>query len=118
MIPHYVEPEQLLKANGIGETASQVVQTIMWFIGSLFLLLISAQVLVWIVAGLFILASTLLCRLDDVPSSSIEQNSNWDQLEKGLMSLTSTPVCAKLLKLIFSRPSLVLFGLPPLSWYS
>ena len=99
LIPHYVEPEQLLKANGIGETASQLVQTIMWFIGSLFLLLISAQDLVWIVAGLFILASTLLCRLDDVASSTIEQNSNWDQLKKGWVSLTSTPVLRQIAKI-------------------
>lgn len=99
LIPHYVEPEQLLRANGIGETASQLVQTVMWFIGSLFLLLISAQELVWIVAGLFILASTLLCRLDDVSSSSIEQNSNWDQLKKGWMSLTSTPVLRQIAKI-------------------
>ena len=99
LIPHYVEPEQLLKANGIGETASQLVQTIMWFIGSLFLLFISAQELVWIVAGLFILASTLLCRLDDVASSSIEQNSNWNQLKKGWVSLTSTPVLRQIAKI-------------------
>lgn len=99
LIPHYVEPEQLLKANGIGESASQLVQTVMWLIGSLFLLFMSVQELIWVVVGLFTLASSLLCMLNDVASSSIEQESKKDQLIKGWRLLTSTPVLRQIAKI-------------------
>ncbi|WP_455675750.1 MFS transporter [Pradoshia sp.] len=99
LIPHYVRPEQLLRANGIGETASQLVLTIIWFIGSLLLFLMSAEELIWIVAGLFILASFLLCMLDDVVSSPMKQNSKQDQLKKGWRLLTSTPILRQIAKI-------------------
>ena len=34
LIPIYVNNEQLLKANGITETVTQLIQTAMWFVGS------------------------------------------------------------------------------------
>src|SRR5690606_12594753 len=34
LIPIYVDREQLLKANGLTETLTQLIQTAMWFVGS------------------------------------------------------------------------------------
>lgn len=35
LIPHYVSSHQLVRANGIAASVSQIIQTVMWFIGSL-----------------------------------------------------------------------------------
>ena len=99
LIPHYVEPKQLLKANGIGETITQLVQMFMWFTGSLLLLVISSQEIIWIVACLFILSSILLSLLDEVPTSSMEQASKREQLKKGWGLLSSIPILRQITKI-------------------
>src|SRR5690606_11716633 len=48
LIPHYVKPEHLLQANGIAETVTQIIQASMWFVGSLFLVILSSQQLIWL----------------------------------------------------------------------
>lgn len=99
LIPHYVESKQLLKANSIGETVTQLVQMFMWFTGSLLLLVISSQEIIWIVACLFILSSILLSLLDEVPTSSMEQGSKREQLKKGWGLLSSIPVLRQITKI-------------------
>src|SRR5699024_6637971 len=66
MIPQYVKSEKLVQANEITETVLQLIQTVMWFVGSLFLVMTSPQLIVWIVSLLFILSSILLCFLKKV----------------------------------------------------
>src|SRR5690606_39002836 len=61
MIPQYVNSDKLVQANGIAETVFQTIQTVMWFVGSLFLVLTSPQQIVWIVTILFVISSVLLC---------------------------------------------------------
>lgn len=61
LIPYYVQPEKLMKANGIAETVTQLIQAAMWFVGSMFLLILSPQQLIWFVGCLFIISSFLLC---------------------------------------------------------
>lgn len=39
LTPHYVKPEHLIKANGIAETITQIIQAGMWFVGSSLLII-------------------------------------------------------------------------------
>src|SRR5690625_1445565 len=72
MIPHYVKSDKLVQANGITETVLQLIQTVMWFVGSLFLVLTSPQQIVWIVSILFVVSSVLLCFLENVDQQDEE----------------------------------------------
>lgn len=38
LIPYYVKPEHLIRANGMADTVTQVIQAVMWFVGRLFLI--------------------------------------------------------------------------------
>ncbi|MCM3764491.1 MFS transporter [Neobacillus niacini] len=96
LIPHYVKPEQLLKANGIAETVAQIIQAVMWFIGSLFLVVISAQQLVWIVGGLFVFSSVLLSLLENVIHQLTSSKSKVEQIKEGWKTLSKTPVLRKI----------------------
>lgn len=99
LIPHYVNPEQLLKANGLGESITQLIQATMWFISSAALLFVSSKALIWIAVVLFILASLLLCLLADVVSAPNEQTAKQDRLKKGWRTIFSTPVLRVITKL-------------------
>jgi len=92
LVPHYVKDEQLLKANGIDEAVTQFIQSIMWFVGSLFLLFLSSQQVVWIVGGLFAVASMVLCLLENIDQHSMEQQGKIKQVVKGWKLLWHTPV--------------------------
>src|SRR5699024_11334579 len=82
MIPQYVKSEKLVQANGITETVLQLIQTVMRFVGSLYLVMTSAQLIVWIVSILFILSSILLCFLDTVIQHEEVQKSIWKKIKK------------------------------------
>ncbi len=100
LIPHYVNSEQLLKANGISESITQFIQTIMWFAGSLFLVILSSQQLIWIVGCLFVLASIVLSLLENVPSNqSIQQGRQLAQIQKGWKTISTTPILRQILKI-------------------
>src|SRR5699024_5190956 len=96
MIPQYVKSEKLVQANGITETVLQLIQTVMWFVGSLFLVMTSPQLIVWIVILLFILSSILLCFLENVDQQEEVQKSKWKQIKKGWEDLLSTPILRKI----------------------
>ncbi|WP_066309108.1 MFS transporter [Bacillus sp. FJAT-29814] len=96
LIPHYVEPERLLKANGIAEMVAQIIQAVMWFVGSLFLVIVSAQQLVWIVGGLFIISSVLLCLLENVTHQPSASKGKVEQIKEGWKTLSETPVLRKI----------------------
>ncbi|MEI3613178.1 MFS transporter [Pseudogracilibacillus sp. SO30301A] len=93
MIPQYVNSDKLVQANGIAETVLQLIQTVMWFVGSLFLVLTSPQQIVWVVSILFVVSSVLLCFLESVDQQEEEaQKGKLDQIKKGWNDLLSTPV--------------------------
>jgi MFS transporter, DHA3 family, macrolide efflux protein len=101
LIPYYVNPNQLLQANGIAETVTQIIQAVMWFIGSLFLIIVSSQQLVWMAGGLFIVASILLCLLENVADNRIEGKGKFEQIAEGWVTLSNTPVLRKIAWLDF-----------------
>ena len=96
MIPHYVEPDRLVQANGIAETVYQFIQTVMWFIGSLFLIFLNAHQLIWLVGALFCLASVLLCLLENVSHHKRETKGTLEQIKSGWKTLFNTPVLNKI----------------------
>ncbi|WP_342455313.1 MFS transporter [Planococcus sp. A6] len=96
LIPNYVKSEQLLKANGITETVTQLIQTAMWFVGSSLLIWLAATELVWLTAGLFLLSSLLLSGLDRVDSAPPEPQNKWRQITKGWHTVSQTPVLKRI----------------------
>jgi MFS transporter, DHA3 family, macrolide efflux protein len=96
LIPHYVKPESLIQANGIAETVTQVIQAVMWFVGSLFLIFMSPQQLVWLVGGLFIIASVLLCLLESVKHKTTEPKRKLEQIKEGWITLSNTTVLRRI----------------------
>ncbi len=96
LIPQYVEPNNLIRANGIAETLSQFIQTVMWFISSLALVMMDTQQIVWLVFSLFVVSSILLCLLESVEQLEIEQESKLDQIKKGWSTLFYVPVLRKI----------------------
>ncbi len=101
LVPHYVQEEQLLKANGIDEAVTQFIQTVMWFVGSLFLLFLSSQQVVWVVGCLFIIASIFLCLLENVDHQSFTQQGKLTQVIKGWKLLWHTPVLRRVVWIDF-----------------
>ncbi|MCM3619787.1 MFS transporter [Sutcliffiella horikoshii] len=101
LIPYYVNPSQLIKANGLAETVTQIIQAVMWFIGSLFLIIMSSQQLVWLAGGLFIGASILLSLLESVADNRIEAKGKFEQITEGWVTLSNTPVLRKIAWLDF-----------------
>ncbi|MEH7097968.1 MFS transporter [Neobacillus vireti] len=96
LIPHYVTSEELIKANGITETVTQIVQAAMWFVGSSLLLILSPEQLIWIVGCLFAISSTLLCLLENVTDLTTKTKGKLDQLKQGWRVLSETPVLRKI----------------------
>lgn len=96
LIPNYVESEQLLKANGVNETVTQLIQTAMWFVGSSLLIWLTAIELVWLTAGLFLLSSLLLSGLDRVDSTVPETQNKWRQITQGWKTVSRTPVLKRI----------------------
>lgn len=96
LIPIYVKNEDLVKANGINDTAAQLIQTLMWFIGSSLLLIMSANEVVWLAAVLFLLSSALLCFLQPVDDQPVLQQDKWSQITKGWKRVLTTPVLKRI----------------------
>jgi len=96
LIPHYVESQMLLRANGIAESITQFIQTVMWFVGSLFLVIMSSQQVIWLVVLLFALSSMLLTLLSNVEQPAEEHESMLSQLKKGWHTVFETPVLRKI----------------------
>ncbi|OCA92585.1 MFS transporter [Pseudobacillus wudalianchiensis] len=92
LIPYYVKQKHLMQANGIFETATQIVQAVMWFVGSLFLIILSSQQLIWLVGCLFVVSGILLCLLEDVSYKTTEPKGKLEQLKEGWKTLYNTPV--------------------------
>jgi MFS transporter, DHA3 family, macrolide efflux protein len=96
LIPHYVNSDYLLKANGITETVTQLIQTAMWFLGSMLLIMVGSLQLVWIVVCLFVIASVLLIVLENVKQSPNVSNGKMEMIKEGWRTLANTPVLRKI----------------------
>ncbi|MGE7544114.1 MFS transporter [Sporosarcina newyorkensis] len=96
MIPQYVEPERLVRANGVAETISQFIQTVMWFVGSLFLIFMDAQQLIWVVSLMFALSSIMMFLLDNVEHQRSKQERKLDRTKVGWKTLFDVPVLRKI----------------------
>ncbi|MGK7377338.1 MFS transporter [Planococcus sp. 1R117A] len=96
LIPNYVESEQLLKANGMTETITQLIQTAMWFVGSSLLIWLSANELVWLTAGLFLVSCLLLNSLDTVDFTPSKEQGKWQQLSQGWQTVSTSPVLKRI----------------------
>ncbi len=96
LIPYYVKPKHLIQANGIVETITQVIQAVMWFVGSLFLIIMSPQQLIWLVGCLFVIASILLCFLESVHHKTTERKGKLEQIKEGWKTLSNTPVLRRI----------------------
>ncbi|WP_271852618.1 MFS transporter [Planococcus maritimus] len=96
LIPNYVKGEQLLKANGITETVTQLIQTAMWFVGSSLLIWLSANELVWLTAGLFVVSTLLLTFLEPVEFTLSTSQGNWQQITQGWQTVSNSPVLKRI----------------------
>lgn len=96
LIRIYVEREQLLKANGLTETLTQLIQTAMWFVGSSLLIWLTATELVWITAGLFFLSSLLLISLQAVEFTPAVQHGKWQQISNGWKTVSASPLLKRI----------------------
>ncbi|WKA57028.1 MFS transporter [Planococcus shenhongbingii] len=96
LIPNYVKSEQLLKANGMTETITQLIQTAMWFIGSSLLIWLSAIEIVWLTAGLFLISSLLLSSLERVDFTPSKEHGKWQQLSQGWQTVSTSPVLKRI----------------------
>ncbi|WP_413306252.1 MFS transporter [Bacillus sp. 1P10SD] len=96
LVPHYVKPDNLVQANGIIQTVTQILQAVMWFIGSMFLIILSAQQLVWLVGVLFAISSGLLCLLESVSYVVTEKKGKVEQIKEGWQTLANTEVLRRI----------------------
>ncbi|WP_242694598.1 MFS transporter [Pseudogracilibacillus auburnensis] len=96
LIPHYVKTEYLVRVNGMAETVIQMIKAVMWFLGSLFLVILSSHQLIWLVGGFFIFSSILLCFLENVSHQTTESKGKLEQIKKGWKTLSNTPVLRKI----------------------
>ena len=96
LIPNYVKSEQLLKANGITETVTQIIQTAMWFVGSSLLVWLSANELIWLTAGLFLVSSLLLSILENAEFTPPKEQGNWQQIRQGWHTVSTSPVLKRI----------------------
>ncbi|HSP22580.1 MAG TPA: MFS transporter [Planococcus sp. (in: firmicutes)] len=96
LIPAYLENGLLLKANSITESVTQGIQTAMWFIGSSLLIWLAADELLWLTAGLFLLASLLLSLLEPVNLQPTKEQGRWQQITQGWQTVSSTPALKRL----------------------
>ncbi|MCH4827331.1 MFS transporter [Planococcus halocryophilus] len=96
LIPNYVKSEQLLKANGITETVTQLIQTAMWFVGSSLLIWLAANELVWLTAALFLVSSLLLSFLDTVDFTPSSNQGKWKQISQGWKTVSTSPVLKRI----------------------
>lgn len=96
LIPIYVKSEQLLKANGITETVTQLIQTAMWFVGSSLLIWLSASELVWLTVGAFSISSLFFTRLEAIQFTPTKEKGKWQQISRGWQTVYTSPVLKRI----------------------
>lgn len=97
-LPYYVEDSQLVKANSIVESITQMIQIGAWLFGGLLLLVLSPLQLIWLVSLLFVLSCVCLAFLEHVYHLEDKEKKLWAQLTVGWKSIGTTPVLRKLVQ--------------------
>lgn len=92
LIPYYVEKDYLIQANGVAETITQSIQIGTWFFGSMLLLVLNPNELIWLVTVLFGLSSLILGLLKNIEFKAEEQEKKWVLLTQGWRTIHVTPV--------------------------
>ncbi|TQR21005.1 MFS transporter [Psychrobacillus vulpis] len=101
LVPYYVQQDQLVKANSIAETITQLIQIGAWLVGGLLLLLMSPIQLVWLVIVFFVLSCILLSFIQHVNHVEEQDQKLWIQLTQGWKSIGATPVLKKIIQMDF-----------------
>jgi MFS family permease len=98
-LPYYVEDDQLVKANSIAGSITQMIQIGAWLFGGLLLIVISSIQLIGIVALLFMLSCLFLTLIQHVDYVEKEKQKLWEQLTRGWKSIGATPVLKKIIQM-------------------
>nr|WP_174234338.1 MFS transporter [Bacillus sp. V59.32b] len=101
LIPHYVEDDELLQANGLSETITQLIQMGMWMSGSLLLVVFQQNQLIWCTFGLFAFASLCLSHLKRVEHHAPVQEGKWLQFTVGWKMIKGIPLLKALAQMEF-----------------
>lgn len=91
-----MKSEQLLKANGITETVTQLIQTAVWYVGSSLLIWLSASELVWLTVGVLFISSLLFTRLEAVQFTPTKEIGTWQQIGRGWHTVSTSPVLKRI----------------------
>lgn len=101
LIPHYVEEDSLVKANGLAETITQSIQIGSWFFGSMLLIIFTPAQLIWLVTGLFVLSSIILSLMKKVMHKEEKHENKWSLLTQGWQTISRTPVLKTVARMDF-----------------
>ncbi|HWI47355.1 MAG TPA: MFS transporter [Rummeliibacillus sp.] len=93
LLPHYVEENQLVKANSIVDSVSQTIQIASWLFGSLLLIWMGTNAFALLIAILFILSSIMFGRLTAVNNQENQEKiSMRASLTQGWEIIQKTPL--------------------------
>lgn len=98
-LPYYVEDEQLVKANSITESITQMIQIGAWLFGGLLLIVISSVQLIWIVGFLFVLSCIFLSFIQHVNHIEEKEKKLWSQLSEGWKTIGTIPLLKKTIQM-------------------
>lgn len=98
-LPYYVEDDQLVRANSIVESITQMIQIGAWLFGGLLLLVLSPLQLIWLVSLLFGLSCLFLSLISHVHHVEERAKNLWIQLTEGWRSIGATPVLRKVIQM-------------------
>jgi MFS family permease len=94
MVPRLVDPQHLLRANGLLSTADQTVQMAAWGVGGVVVALIGWNHTFWLSLGILLIStvSLLLVRGVFMPEQeAAERTSKWDSMKEGWIAIWRTP---------------------------
>ncbi|MFJ7970880.1 MFS transporter [Psychrobacillus sp. NPDC096389] len=98
-LPYYVEDNQLVRANSIVESITQMIQIGAWLFGGLLLFALSPTQLIWLVSLLFVLSCVFLFFIENVHHVGEKEKKLWSQLTAGWKSIRSSPILRKLVQM-------------------
>ncbi|WP_102693305.1 MFS transporter [Rummeliibacillus pycnus] len=93
LLPYYVENHELVKANSVVDSVSQTIQIASWLFGSLLLIWMGTNILIILVATLFVISSLLFGGLTPVNNQGKQEDSSIrESLVKGWQTIRATPI--------------------------
>jgi MFS family permease len=101
MVPLYVPQQELVRANGMSESVTQMIHMTLWFIGGILVTLFSSHTILWAVVLLFMVSTILLSFLDPVKHQPNDGGRITDSLLDGWKTIAHIPPLKKLAKMMF-----------------